>query len=157
SRRPSSASRTRDGSRSYPRSGRCGCESTDRQWGRSCSYGGPHQLAFERPGISPRFATSRIFTRDNPNLRYTPRERPVMAQRLRVRDALASRGCFCSFTCAFSRSSGEVFELRTLRRVLLHDLGATLLALDHVCLRHSRLDSCYFRKGKLKASSSARP
>src|SRR5581483_1969051 len=45
-------------------------------------------------------------------LRYTPRERPVIAQRLRPRDGLASRGCDCSFACAAARSSGEVLGLR---------------------------------------------
>src|SRR6476661_10348197 len=72
----------------------------------------PHQLALDRPGISPRLATSRIFTRASPNLRYTPRERPVMAQRLRCREALASRGCACSSAWAATRSSGEVLGLR---------------------------------------------
>src|SRR5262245_54849567 len=72
----------------------------------------PHQLALESPGISPRCATSRIFTRARPNLRYTPRERPVIAQRLRPRDALASRGCACSLACASARASGEVLGLR---------------------------------------------
>src|SRR5437762_13936494 len=89
-----------------------GCASTDRQWGRSCSCGAPHQLALARPGISPRLATSRIFTLERPNLRYTPRERPVMAQRLRCREALASRGCVCSCACAATRCSGELLGLR---------------------------------------------
>src|SRR5262249_23325525 len=72
----------------------------------------PHQLALDTPGISPRFTTSRIFTRDSPNLRYTPRERPVIAQRLRPREALASRGCCCSFVCAATRCSGVLRGLR---------------------------------------------
>src|SRR5581483_8005391 len=72
----------------------------------------PYQLALVRPGISPRLATSRIFTRDSPNLRYTPRERPVMAQRLRWREGLASRGKDCRRACAVARASGEVLGLR---------------------------------------------
>ena len=52
------------------------------------------QLAFDTPGSSPRLTVSRIFTRDRPNLRYTPRGRPVMAQRNRPRLGLASRGIF---------------------------------------------------------------
>src|SRR5580658_7226308 len=72
----------------------------------------PYQLALVRPGISPRFATSRIFTRARPNLRYTPRERPVIAQRLRCRDGLASRGSACSCACAAMRSSCAVLGLR---------------------------------------------
>src|SRR6201998_1798698 len=72
----------------------------------------PHQLALARPGISPRLATSRIFTRASPNLRYTPRERPVIAHRLRCRDGLASRGCACSAAIAAARSSGELLGLR---------------------------------------------
>ena len=39
-------------------------------------------------------------------MRYTPRERPVIAQRLRCLDALASRGCACSFACASAFASG---------------------------------------------------
>src|SRR5262249_39086119 len=35
-----------------------------------------------------------------------------MAQRLRMREALASRGCDCSFACASARASGEVLGLR---------------------------------------------
>src|SRR6478735_1460422 len=71
-----------------------------------------YQLDFTRPGISPRLATSRILVRARPNLRYTPRGRPVSAQRLRWREGLASRGCFCSFACASVRASSEVRGLR---------------------------------------------
>src|SRR6185295_10601469 len=35
------------------------------------------------------------------------------------------------------RAANELFQLSTLRRVFLHDLRATLLALDHVCLGHT--------------------
>src|SRR5688572_8848057 len=43
-------------------------------------------------------------------------------------------------------------------RVLLHDLGATLLAFDHVGLGHGRAYLVTLsRNGKLKASRSARP
>ena len=97
-----------------------------------------------RPAISPRAAASRIFTRARPNLRYTPRERPVIAQRLRRASGLASRGSFCSFDLRVGtllggglRAANQLFQLSALRRVLLHDLGATLLALDHVRLGHS--------------------
>src|ERR1022692_3192071 len=71
-----------------------------------------YQLALPSPGISPRIATSRILTRARPNLRYTPRERPVIAQRLRCRLTLASRGWVCSATCAATRCSGVDFGLR---------------------------------------------
>ena len=57
----------------------------------------PYQLALETPGNSPRTTASRTFTRARPKRRYTPRERPVIAQRLRPRIGLASRGSFCSF------------------------------------------------------------
>src|SRR6185312_15021562 len=72
----------------------------------------PYQLALDTPGSSPRATASRIFTRARPKRRYTPRERPVIAQRLRPREGLASRGSFCSFTCASARTSGEDFGLR---------------------------------------------
>src|SRR6187551_524204 len=71
-----------------------------------------YQLDFTRPGISPRLATSRILVRARPNLRYTPRGRPVSAQRLRPRVGLASRGSFCSFACASARVSSDVRGLR---------------------------------------------
>src|ERR1700689_2584855 len=71
-----------------------------------------YQLALPSPGISPRIATSRILTRASPNLRYTPRERPVMAQRDRWRLLDASRGCCCRATCAAARCSGVDFGLR---------------------------------------------
>src|SRR5215469_10540771 len=54
-------------------------------------------------------------------------------------------------------AADQLLELSPLSRVFFHDLGATLLALDHARLRHRRTGSSYFRKGKLKASSSARP
>ena len=41
--------------------------------------------------MSPRIAASRSLVRDRPNFRYTPRERPVIWQRLRLRIGLASR------------------------------------------------------------------
>src|ERR1700689_3200841 len=71
-----------------------------------------YQLALPSPGISPRIATSRIFTRASPNLRYTPRERPVIAQRERWRLLDASRGCCCRATCAAARCSGLDLGLR---------------------------------------------
>src|SRR3989442_484846 len=54
-------------------------------------------------------------------------------------------------------AADQLLELGALHRVLLHDPGATLLALDHARLRHRLLGSCYFRNGKLNASSNARP
>src|ERR1700693_245894 len=138
-----------------PRTARCGCGSEDRRWDQSCSLCAPHQLAFDRPGISPRLAASRSLVRANPNLRYTPRERPVMEQRLRCRLAAASRGCCCKSTLAFSRSFPPVFgELGAPGGVFFRYLEAALLAHDHVGFGH-----CvpYLRNGKLKASSSARP
>src|SRR5580658_2662141 len=71
-----------------------------------------YQLALPSPGISPRIATSRILTRARPNLRYTPRERPVMAQRERWRLLEASRGCCCRAACAAARCSGVDLGLR---------------------------------------------
>jgi hypothetical protein len=65
----------------------------------------PYQLALMTPGTSPRIASSRSLLRPRPNLRYTPRGRPVIAQRLRSRVGEASRGSFCSFSRAASRSS----------------------------------------------------
>src|SRR5437899_3937715 len=46
---------------------------------REASY----QLALIKPGISPRSAISRSLLRPSPNLRNTPRGRPVSLQRLR--------------------------------------------------------------------------
>src|SRR6267143_2091529 len=54
-------------------------------------------------------------------------------------------------------AADQLLELRALYRVLFHDPGATLLALDHARLRHRLYGSCYFRNGKLNASSNARP
>src|SRR5207237_5632647 len=45
--------------------------------------------------------------RPSPNLLYTPRGRPVSAQRLRSRVGLESRGSCCSFCRAAKRSSSE--------------------------------------------------
>src|ERR1700734_3046827 len=96
----------------YRRIAHCEYASEDRQSDQSCSLCAPHQLAFDRPGISPRLAASRSLVRANPNLRYTPRERPVIEQRLRCRLLPASRGCCCSSTCAAARSSAPVFGSR---------------------------------------------
>src|SRR5580658_237173 len=54
-------------------------------------------------------------------------------------------------------ASDQLLELRALHRVLFHDSGATFLALDHAGLRHKVYGSCFFRNGKLNASSNARP
>src|SRR6202162_5051839 len=136
-----------------PRTARCGCGSEDRRWDQSCSLCAPHQLAFDRPGISPRLAASRSLVRANPNLRYTPRERPVIEQRLRCRDAPASRGC-APFRSGL-RVADQLFELSASRSVFLRYLEAFLLAHEHIRLGHELLP--YLRNGKLKASRSARP
>jgi len=50
--------------------------------------------------------------RAKPNLRYTPRERPVIEQRFGVAGvAPASRGWRCSSACAAWRSSAPVLGL----------------------------------------------
>src|SRR5437879_8020477 len=73
---------------------------------------------------------------------------PRQRLQLRLRGGAVVRGSL--------RAADQLLELRAPRRVFLHDPRATLLALDHVRLRHSRVVT-YLRKGKLKASSSARP
>src|SRR5205823_2826328 len=70
----------------------------------------PYQLALITPGTSPRSASSRSLLRPRPNLRYTPRGRPVSAQRLRRRTGDASRGSFCSLSRAASLSSSDARE-----------------------------------------------
>src|SRR5262249_54790043 len=69
------------------------------------------QLALVTPGISPRMAMSRSLPRARPNLLYTPRGRPVSAQRLRSRTGLLLRGSFCSLSRAAVRSSSEALLL----------------------------------------------
>ena len=44
-----------------------------------------HQLALRIPGIIPFSASSRSTIRLTPNFRYTPRDRPVIRHRLRLR------------------------------------------------------------------------
>src|ERR1700731_4159864 len=95
-----------------PQPGHCEYASEDRQSDQSCSYCAPHQLALDRPGISPRLAASRSLVRARPNLRYTPRDRPVMEQRLRWRLLEASRGWRCSSAVEAARSSAPVFGSR---------------------------------------------
>src|SRR5215467_6099189 len=72
---------------------------------RSVSY----QLALISPGISPRSAISRSLLRARPNLRNTPRGRPVSLHRLRRRTGEAFRGSCCSCSRASWRSSSERF------------------------------------------------
>src|SRR5215471_16010743 len=72
---------------------------------RSVSY----QLALISPGISPRSAISRSLLRARPNLRNTPRGRPVSLQRLRSRTGEAFRGSCWSCSRASWRSSSERF------------------------------------------------
>src|SRR5665213_1852723 len=95
-----------------------------------------YQLALPSPGISPRIATSRSLQRDSPNLRYTPRERPVMAQRLRWRLALASRGCVNSAICAASRYSGVDFGVRMI------SFSCARLAANFFTVRVRRCSRC---------------
>src|SRR5262249_18021676 len=95
--------------------GHCGCGSACRRWGRSCSSASlPYQLALITPGTSPLSARSRSLFRARPNLRYTPRGRPVRAQRLRMRTGEASRGSFCSLRRASSFASSEARESCTI-------------------------------------------
>src|SRR5205823_8882209 len=72
----------------------------------------PYQLALTTPGISPRIAMSRSLLRPSPNLRYTPRGRPVSLHRLRNRVALESRGSCSNLRRAASRCSSENLTLR---------------------------------------------
>src|SRR6476660_1158413 len=69
-----------------------------------------YQLALITPGISPFRARSRSLLRPRPNLLYTPRGRPVSAQRVRSRTGEASRGSLCSLARASSRASSEARE-----------------------------------------------
>src|SRR4029077_16422201 len=91
-------------------SGRCGYGSACPRSDRSCSSISPYQLALITPGISPFRARSRSLLRPRPNLLYTPRGRPVSAQRLRSLTGDASRGSFCSLARASSRASSEARE-----------------------------------------------
>src|SRR5450631_487990 len=70
-----------------------------------------YQLALTTPGISPRIAISRSLLRPRPNLRNTPRGRPVSLHRLRSLVGLESRGSCCSFCRAAKRASSEIFTL----------------------------------------------
>src|SRR5690554_4128532 len=67
----------------------------------------PYQLALVTPGTSPRNVSSRSLLRHRPNLRNTPRGRPVSVQRFRWRTGLALRGSCCSFSRAVMRSSSD--------------------------------------------------
>src|SRR2546426_5699660 len=93
---------------------RCGCGSACPRSGRSCSSMSPYphlyQLALITPGTSPFSARSRSLLRPRPNLLYTPRGRPVSAQRLRSLTGEASRGSLCSLARASSRASSEARE-----------------------------------------------
>ncbi len=68
-----------------------------------------YQLALTMPGISPCIAYSRSLLRPRPNLRKTPRGRPVSAQRLRKRVGFALRGSACSLSRAAYLSSSDAF------------------------------------------------
>jgi hypothetical protein len=94
-------------------------------------------------------------------LRYTPRERPVIAQRLRCRDGLASRGSDCSFACAAARSSAPVRGLRissfSCARCAAYRFTILARRFSRSTMLVFAMNSSYFLNGKLKASSSARP
>src|SRR6187399_182377 len=53
------------------------------------------------------------------------------------------------------RAEHDRLELLAARRVLLDDLRALLLALNHVGLCHAGISLCQLRNGKLNASSNA--
>src|SRR5690606_25376355 len=64
----------------------------------------PHQLDLVRPGIRPSLPRFLISIRLRPNLRSTPRGRPVVLQRLRTRVGFALRGISASLRRAIRRS-----------------------------------------------------
>src|SRR6266849_6272415 len=85
-----------------------------------------YQLALIRPGISPRSAISRSLLRPSPNLRNTPRGRPVRLQRFRSRTGEAFLGSCCCFSRASWRSSSE-----RLASLMIASSAAFLVAVDH--------------------------
>jgi hypothetical protein len=80
-----------------------------------------YQLALVTPRSLPSSASSRNAMRDNMNFLRIARGRPVMAQRLRTRIGLESRGSEAKACCAaiFSASlyfGDRIVSLRTARR-----------------------------------------
>src|SRR4249919_232802 len=79
--------------------------STDIRFRENLGWENCYQDALRRPGTSPRIVASRSLLRPRPNFAYTPRGRPVRAQRLVWRLGEESRGSFCSLVAAAILSS----------------------------------------------------
>src|ERR1700690_1964981 len=116
----------------------------------------PYHLALTMPGTSPRMAASRNFMRDKPNLLYTPRDRPVSAQRLRWRVGLALRGNFCRDRRAaiFSSSLALAWPITAFRAARLAAYFCASLTrlisrliMDSLAIRTSTLEG-EFKRGK---------
>src|SRR5260370_31635974 len=103
-----------------------------------------YQLALISPGISPRSAISRSLLRPRPNLRNTPRGRPVRLQRFRSRTGEAFLGSCCCFSRASWRSSSE-----RLASLMIASSAARLAAYLATVLRRflSRLIRASFAMG----------
>ncbi len=124
----------------------------------SSLWSGPESRRASRPRGSS--------TRARPNLRYTPRERPVIAQRLRWRVGLASRGSACKLGLRGSallgrglRAADQFLQLRapgarTSSRSAARRFSRSTMLVLAIAVSLVRVTS---RNGKLKASSSARP
>jgi hypothetical protein len=69
----------------------------------------PYQLALITPGTRPSGEVAQLVPAEA-ELAYTPRGRPVSAQRLRSRTGEASRGSFCSLARASSLASSDARE-----------------------------------------------
>src|SRR3954469_9672906 len=126
------------------RAARCGCGSGGRQWDRSCSC---HALLPARLGNARQFAARNRFTdlhagqtEAEINTARTSGDRASVATAAGARVARQLLQLRLRVGTHFRiglRAANELFQLSALRRVLLHDLGATLLALDHVSLGHT--------------------
>src|SRR5687767_2964280 len=73
-----------------------------------------HQLAFLTPGRNPFSAMSRSAIRESPKYPSTPRGRPDIEQRLRMRMGAEFRGNARSLAYAAARASGLVFGFFTI-------------------------------------------
>ena len=116
-----------------------------------------------RPGMSPRIVASRSLVRAEAELAVDAAgaagDRATIAH-ARSGGIARHRSAACAARPRARRPSTSglrmiSLQLGTLGGVLLHELLAALLALDHAGLRHVFLS--YLRNGKLKDSSSARP
>ena len=82
---------------------------------------------------------------------------------MRWRDALASRGCACSFACASAFASGEDFGLRMISfsaarfAAYFCTISARRFSRSTMFVLAMPVSLVYLRNGKLKASSSALP